>query len=165
MVSVCFYMYIVHCVCLRKWYWYTQLKAKLFLVPNHLNMIEQKGMTFEHNFCYFILRFFISLFVGGRRKGKRITKVVVKSHAFLLDLSILDYYILFPVKLLLLIFFASFLMLVLIFLIDLSIVIALKSKSNKFSLNFCHCLYGQERARNFAITRVGSKISKLKYLK
>ena len=46
--------------------------------------IEQKGMTFNHVFCYFIL-LFSSLFLGGKRKGKRITKVLVKSHTFLLD--------------------------------------------------------------------------------
>ena len=35
--------------------------------------------------CWFILLFFFPLFLGGKRKRKRITKVVVKSHAFLLD--------------------------------------------------------------------------------
>ena len=34
-----------------------------------------------------ILLFFFPLFYEGREKGKRITKVVIKSHAFLLDLT------------------------------------------------------------------------------
>ena len=47
--------------------------------------IEQKGMTFDHDFCY-LFSFSSSLFYKeGEERGKRITKVVVKSHAFLLD--------------------------------------------------------------------------------
>ena len=46
--------------------------------------IEQKGMTFDHDFCYFILLSLHS-FLGGKRKGEWITKVLVKSYAFLLD--------------------------------------------------------------------------------
>ena len=41
---------------------------------------------FWSQFLLFILCFFFPLFLGGKGKGKRITKVVVKSHAFLLDL-------------------------------------------------------------------------------
>ena len=41
---------------------------------------EQKGMTFDHDFC-FSFSFCSSLFY----LGKRITKFVVKSHDFLLD--------------------------------------------------------------------------------
>ena len=49
--------------------------------------IEQKGMTFDHDFCYSFL-FSSSLFLKkGREKGKKITKVVVKSHPFLLNLE------------------------------------------------------------------------------
>ena len=40
---------------------------------------------FWSRFLLFILLFFSPHFLGGKRKGKRITKVVVKSHAFLPD--------------------------------------------------------------------------------
>ena len=30
--------------------------------------IEQKGMTFDHDFCYFILLFSFLFFLGGKRK-------------------------------------------------------------------------------------------------
>ena len=53
-----------------------------------IKVIEQKGMNSDHYFCYSLSFFFISLFVQERReKGKIITKVVVKSHTFLLALS------------------------------------------------------------------------------
>ena len=43
--------------------------------------IEQKGMTFDHDFCY-LFSFSSSLFFyEGREKGK----IIDKSHAFLLD--------------------------------------------------------------------------------
>ena len=42
-------------------------------------------MTFYHDFCCSV-SFSSSLFYEGRKKGKTIIKVVVKSHAFLLDL-------------------------------------------------------------------------------
>ena len=32
--------------------------------------MEQKGMTFDHDFCYFIIFFFFPLFLGGKRKGE-----------------------------------------------------------------------------------------------
>jgi hypothetical protein len=54
----------------------------------HSDLIKQKGMTFDDDFCLFILLSFFPLFQGGREKGKRTTKVVDKSHAFLLDLQI-----------------------------------------------------------------------------
>ena len=44
--------------------------------------IEQKGVTFDRDFC-----FSFSFSLEGREKGKKITKVVVKSNAFLLDQS------------------------------------------------------------------------------
>ena len=44
-------------------------------------------MTFDQDFCNFILLFSSLFFSEGREQWKRITKVVVKSHAFLLDLS------------------------------------------------------------------------------
>ena len=33
--------------------------------------IEQKGMSFDHNFCYFILHFSSLFFLGGKRKGEK----------------------------------------------------------------------------------------------
>ena len=50
--------------------------------------IEQKGMTFDHDFFY-SLSFSSALFLGGKRKEeekREIPKVVFKKHAFLLDL-------------------------------------------------------------------------------
>ena len=44
--------------------------------------IEQKGMTFDFDLHS---PFLLPSFLGGKIKGKRRTKVVVKSHAFLLD--------------------------------------------------------------------------------
>ena len=49
------------------------------------NMIELKGMTFDHSFCYSFSFSSSLFFIGGKRKGERITKVMVKSHAFRLD--------------------------------------------------------------------------------
>ena len=46
--------------------------------------IEQRGMTFDHDFL-FILLFFFPLYLGVKKKGKRITEVMVKRHAFLLN--------------------------------------------------------------------------------
>ena len=45
-------------------------------------------MTFDHNFCYFILLFSFLFFKQRREKGKLIAKVVVKSQAFMLDHSV-----------------------------------------------------------------------------
>ena len=39
----------------------------------------------KSRFLQFILLFFFPLFLGGKTKGERITKVVILSHAFLLD--------------------------------------------------------------------------------
>ena len=50
-------------------------------------MIEQKGMTFDHDFGYSLVLFSSFLKKGGRRKGELIAKNVIKSHAFLLDLD------------------------------------------------------------------------------
>ena len=52
--------------------------------------IEQKGMTFDHDFCY-SFSFSSSLFFKeGREKGKIITKLMVKIHAFLLGKNMTD---------------------------------------------------------------------------
>ena len=47
-------------------------------------MIEQKGKTKNHNFCYSFPPFSSLLKKDGRRKGGRIAKIVILSHAFLL---------------------------------------------------------------------------------
>ena len=47
--------------------------------------IEQKGMTFEHHFSYSLPLFYSLLKKDRRRKGELIPKIVIKSHAFLLD--------------------------------------------------------------------------------
>ena len=48
-------------------------------------MDRSERHDFEHDFCYFL--FFFPLFYEEREKGNRIKKVVVKSHASLLDPS------------------------------------------------------------------------------
>ena len=48
-------------------------------------MIKQKGMNFDHNFCYLFILLSSSLFFKeGREKGKIITSRS-QSHAFLLN--------------------------------------------------------------------------------
>ena len=49
--------------------------------------IEQKGITFDHDFGYSFPTFSSLLKIEGRRKGLWIAKVVIKSHTFLLDLT------------------------------------------------------------------------------
>ena len=70
--------------------------CKLATEKNNFNLftmdkkfkIEQKGMPVDHDFCC-SFSFSSSLFFQeGREKGKILTKVVVKSHAFLLDQSL-----------------------------------------------------------------------------
>ena len=60
------------------------LKTMLLRVLNFWDLIwiQQKGKTFDHDFCFFFLLFFRR----EEKKRKRMTKVVVKSYAFLLDL-------------------------------------------------------------------------------
>jgi hypothetical protein len=48
--------------------------------------MEQKGMTFDNYFCYFILLFFSLLKKEGRKKENKETKIVIKSHTFLFHL-------------------------------------------------------------------------------
>ena len=45
--------------------------------------MEQKGMTFDHDFCYFILLFSSLLKIEGREKENDVAKIVMKSHTFL----------------------------------------------------------------------------------
>ena len=47
--------------------------------------IEQKGMIIYHDFGYSFSLFTSLLKKEGRRKGEWIAKIVIKSHAFLLD--------------------------------------------------------------------------------
>ena len=52
----------------------------------HFVVIEQKGMTFDHDFGY-SFSFFSSLLKKERReKENEVAKIVNKSHALLLDL-------------------------------------------------------------------------------
>ena len=48
-------------------------------------MIEQKGMTFDHDFGYSLTLFASLQKKEGKGKGEWIAKIVIKSHAFLLD--------------------------------------------------------------------------------
>ena len=59
------------------------IQAKTYLNILAKSWIDQKGMTVDYDLCYSF--FFSFFFQEGREKGKRITDVVVKSHAFLLD--------------------------------------------------------------------------------
>ena len=47
------------------------------------NRMKQEGMTFDHDFCYFILLFSSLLKKEGREKEKKVAKLVIKSHSFL----------------------------------------------------------------------------------
>ena len=55
------------------------------LLLNCTKKMEQKGMISDHDFRYSFSFSPFLFFYEEREKGKRITKVVVKSHAFLLD--------------------------------------------------------------------------------
>ena len=48
-------------------------------------MIEQKGMTIDHDFGYFFPLFFSLLKQRGKKKRGKNRKILIKSHAFLLD--------------------------------------------------------------------------------
>ena len=58
-----------------------------------ISWIERKGMTFDHHFGYS----FPLLKKEGKRKGDCIAKIVIKSHAFLLDLVLGTHYLFFPI--------------------------------------------------------------------
>ena len=64
-------------------------KKKYFI--EYYNLIDQKGMTFDHDFGYSFPLFQSLLEKQGRRKGECILKIVIKNHAFLLDLIIFPY--------------------------------------------------------------------------
>ena len=48
-------------------------------------LIEQKGMTFDHDFSSSFPPFLFPPTKEGRRKRERISIIVIKSHAFMLD--------------------------------------------------------------------------------
>ena len=48
--------------------------------------MKQEGMTFDHDFCYFILLFSSLLKKEGREKENDVAKIVIKSHTFLFHL-------------------------------------------------------------------------------
>ena len=47
--------------------------------------MKQEGMTFDHDFCYFILLFSSLLKKEGREKENDVVKIVIKSHTFLFN--------------------------------------------------------------------------------
>ena len=47
--------------------------------------IEQKDMTFDHDFGYSFPLFSSLLKKGGEEKENEVAKIVIKSHVFLLD--------------------------------------------------------------------------------
>ena len=49
------------------------------------SLIQQKGMTFDHDFGHSFPLFTSLIKKEGRIKGECIAKIVIKSHAFLLD--------------------------------------------------------------------------------
>ena len=48
--------------------------------------MKQEGMTFDHDFCYFILLFSSLLKKERREKENDVAKIVIKSHTFLFHL-------------------------------------------------------------------------------
>ena len=52
-------------------------------ICNKLQKMKQEGMTFDHDFCYFILLFSSLLIKEGREKENDVAKIVIKSHTFL----------------------------------------------------------------------------------
>ena len=57
----------------------------VIVVHCKLTWIEQKGMTFENDFCYSFPLFSSLLTNEGRWNRECIAKIVIKRHAFLLD--------------------------------------------------------------------------------
>ena len=51
----------------------------------HNTLIEQNGMTIDHNFGYSFTILFSLLIKEERRKGEWLAKIVIKNHAFLLE--------------------------------------------------------------------------------
>ena len=55
-------------------------------LSNLINLtIDQKGMAFDQNFFYSFPLFSSLLKKEGREKENEVAKIVIKSHAFLLD--------------------------------------------------------------------------------
>ena len=62
-----------------------------FFVMQNQTM-KQEGMTFDHDFCYFILLFTSLLKKEGREKENDVAKIVIKSHTFLFHQIRLEFY-------------------------------------------------------------------------
>ena len=62
-------------------------------VYNHLQKIEQKGMFFNHDFGYSFPLFSSLLKKREEEKENEVAKIVINSHAFLLDPSKIEIYI------------------------------------------------------------------------
>ena len=69
----------------------------LRLKENFIAM-KLKGMTFDHDFCYFILLFSSLLKKEGREKENDVAKIVIKSHTFLFHLHSTIYWYIYNSK-------------------------------------------------------------------
>ena len=58
-------------------------KGKHHFFREYWKQMKQEGMTFDHDFCYFILLFSSPLKKEGREKESDVAKIVIKSHPFL----------------------------------------------------------------------------------
>ena len=62
-------------------------KLRNLIIRNTVyKLIEQKGMTFDYNFGYYFPLFSSFLKKEGRENENKVAKIVIKRHAFLLDL-------------------------------------------------------------------------------
>jgi hypothetical protein len=59
---------------------------RVYYQRNYVFWIKQKGMTFDHDFGHSFPLFSSLLNNEGRRKENKSSKIVIKGHAFLLDL-------------------------------------------------------------------------------
>ena len=62
------------------------LKGKFLYKSQYVSeqkSMKQEGMTFDHDFCYFILLFSSLLKKEGRKRENDVAKIVIKSHTFL----------------------------------------------------------------------------------
>ena len=58
------------------------MQKKIVLFKS-IRKMKQKGMTFDHNICYFILLFSSLLKKEVSEKENEVAKIVIKSHTFL----------------------------------------------------------------------------------
>ena len=61
-------------------------KEVIILLGTFILKIEQKGMTFDHDFGYYFPHFSSLLKKKEEEKENELAKIVIKGHAFLLDL-------------------------------------------------------------------------------